>query len=407
MQLVLHAPFGSRINKAWGLALRKRFCRQFNFELQAAATEDALLLSLGPQHSFPLADVFRYLHPATARDVLVQALLDAPVFQTRWRWNTTISLAVPRIRGGRKVPPQLQRMQADDLMAAGVPRRRRLPREHSRRSRRFPIIRSSRRRFATASKRRWIFDGLDRRARRAFTPASCGCVTRDTPEPSPLRARDPQRAAVRVPGRCAARRAADAGRVRRAARREPQPASRVSARSMPPPSSACATRCGPTRATPTNCTTRWSPADSLDGPEDRRRRARGGARPMPRRAPGAALASERRFWSPPSGFRRSLAVHPGASLEPSIAAPPGRAARAWTRDDAIVELAARTPLDRRSDDGGGARRVRWRSPSPMRRGAAGARDQKAPCCAVASRRGRDARSNGATGGCSRAFIATR
>ena len=121
MQLVLHAPFGSRINKAWGLALRKRFCRQFNFELQAAATEDALLLSLGPQHSFPLADVFRYLHPATARDVLVQAFLDAPVFQTRWRWNTTISLAVPRNRGGRKVAPQLQRMLADDLMAAVFP----------------------------------------------------------------------------------------------------------------------------------------------------------------------------------------------------------------------------------------------------------------------------------------------
>ena len=121
MQLVLHAPFGSRINKAWGLALRKRFCRQFNFELQAAATEDGLLLSLGPQHSFPLADVYRYLHPATARDVLVQAFLDAPVFQTRWRWNTTISLAVPRNRGGRKVPPQLQRMLADDLMAAVFP----------------------------------------------------------------------------------------------------------------------------------------------------------------------------------------------------------------------------------------------------------------------------------------------
>ena len=121
MQLVLHAPFGSRINKAWSLALRKRFCRQFNFELQAAATEDALLLSLGPQHSFPLADVFRYLHPATTRDVLVQAFLDAPVFQTRWRWNTTISLAVPRNRGGKKVPPQLQRMLADDLMAAVFP----------------------------------------------------------------------------------------------------------------------------------------------------------------------------------------------------------------------------------------------------------------------------------------------
>ena len=121
MQLVIHAPFGSRINKAWGLALRKRFCRQFNFELQAAATEDGLLLSLGPQHSFPLADVFRYLHPATAREILVQAFLDAPVFKTRWRWNTTLSLAVPRNRGGKKIAPQLQRMLADDLMAAVFP----------------------------------------------------------------------------------------------------------------------------------------------------------------------------------------------------------------------------------------------------------------------------------------------
>ncbi|HEY6361111.1 MAG TPA: DEAD/DEAH box helicase, partial [Vicinamibacterales bacterium] len=121
MQLVLHAPFGSRINRAWTLALRKRFCRQFNFELQAAATEDALMLSLGPQHSFPLADVFRYLHPATVRDTLVQAFLDAPVFATRWRWNATISLAVPRSRGGSKVPPPLQRMQSDDLMAAVFP----------------------------------------------------------------------------------------------------------------------------------------------------------------------------------------------------------------------------------------------------------------------------------------------
>ena len=121
MQLVLHAPFGSRINKAWGLALRKRFCRQFNFELQAAATEDALMLSLGPQHSFPLSDVFRYLHPETTKDILVQAFLDAPVFKTRWRWNTTISLAVPRARGSRRVPPPIQRMIADDLMAAVFP----------------------------------------------------------------------------------------------------------------------------------------------------------------------------------------------------------------------------------------------------------------------------------------------
>ena len=121
MQLVLHAPFGSRVNRAWALALRKRFCRQFNFELQAAATEEGLLLSLGPQHAFPLADVFRYLHPSSVRDILVQAFLDAPVFQTRWRWNATISLAVARMNGGRKVPAPLQRMRADDLLAAAFP----------------------------------------------------------------------------------------------------------------------------------------------------------------------------------------------------------------------------------------------------------------------------------------------
>ena len=121
MQLVLHAPFGSRINKAWCLALRKRFCRQFNFELQAAATEDALLLSLGPQHSFPLADVFRYLHPNTARNVLVQAFLDAPVFKTRWRWNATVALAVPRASSRRRLAAPLQRMLADDLLASVFP----------------------------------------------------------------------------------------------------------------------------------------------------------------------------------------------------------------------------------------------------------------------------------------------
>jgi ATP-dependent Lhr-like helicase len=121
MQLVLHAPFGSRVNRAWALALRKRFCRQFNFELQAAATEEGLLLSLSDQHAFPLADVFRYLHPSTVRDILVQAFLDAPVFQTRWRWNATVSLAVSRMNGGARVPAPLQRMRADDLLAAAFP----------------------------------------------------------------------------------------------------------------------------------------------------------------------------------------------------------------------------------------------------------------------------------------------
>jgi ATP-dependent Lhr-like helicase len=121
MHLVVHAPFGSRINRAWGLSLRKRFCRSFNVELQAAATEDAIVLSLGPMHSFPLEDVFRFLHAENVRDVLVQALLDAPMFQTRWRWNATCALAVLRFRGGKKVPPQFQRMQADDLLGLCFP----------------------------------------------------------------------------------------------------------------------------------------------------------------------------------------------------------------------------------------------------------------------------------------------
>lgn len=121
MQLVLHTPFGGRINRAWGLALRKCFCRTFNFELQAAANEDAIILSLGAQHSFPLDDVFRFLSSKTVREILVQALLAAPMFQTRWRWNASRSLAIPRRQGGKPVPPQIQRMQAEDLVAAVFP----------------------------------------------------------------------------------------------------------------------------------------------------------------------------------------------------------------------------------------------------------------------------------------------
>src|ERR1700754_676650 len=121
MQLVLHSPFGSRLNRAWGLALRKRFCRKFNFELQAAATEDAIVLSLGPTHSFPLDEVFHYLNSKTVRQLLCQALLDAPMWNIRWRWNVTRSLAILRRRGGKKIPPQLQRMDAEDLLTAIFP----------------------------------------------------------------------------------------------------------------------------------------------------------------------------------------------------------------------------------------------------------------------------------------------
>jgi ATP-dependent helicase Lhr and Lhr-like helicase len=121
MQLVLHSPRGSRLNRAWGLSLRKRFCRKFNFELQAAATEDAIVLSLTATHSFPLEEVVRYLHAESVRGVLLQALLDAPMFLTRWRWVAGVSLALLRFRGGARVAPQLQRMQAEDLLAAVFP----------------------------------------------------------------------------------------------------------------------------------------------------------------------------------------------------------------------------------------------------------------------------------------------
>jgi ATP-dependent helicase Lhr and Lhr-like helicase len=121
MQLVIHAPFGGRINKAWGLALRKRFCRSFNFELQAAATDNGLNISLSEQHSFPLADVFHFLHPNSLRSVLEQAVLASPLFTARWRWDAGRSLALLRFRSGKKVPPPIQRMRADDLLAAVFP----------------------------------------------------------------------------------------------------------------------------------------------------------------------------------------------------------------------------------------------------------------------------------------------
>jgi ATP-dependent Lhr-like helicase len=121
MQLVIHAPFGGRVNKAWGLALRKRFCRSFNFELQAAATDNGLNISLSELHSFPLGDVFRFLQPEGLEEILAQAVLTSPIFTTRWRWVAGRALALLRFMGGKKVPPPIQRMRSDDLLAAVFP----------------------------------------------------------------------------------------------------------------------------------------------------------------------------------------------------------------------------------------------------------------------------------------------
>jgi ATP-dependent Lhr-like helicase len=121
MQLVIHAPFGGRINKAWGLSLRKRFCRGFNFELQAAATDNGLNIALAEQHSFPLGDVFHFLNADTVQPILEQAALDSPIFATRWRWDANRALALLRFQNGKKVPPQIQRMRSDDLLASVFP----------------------------------------------------------------------------------------------------------------------------------------------------------------------------------------------------------------------------------------------------------------------------------------------
>jgi ATP-dependent helicase Lhr and Lhr-like helicase len=121
MQLIIHAPFGGRINKAWGLALRKRFCVGFNFELQAAATDNGLNIALAEQHSFPLGDVFHFLQADTVQPILEQAALDSPIFGTRWRWDANRALALLRFQSGKKVPAQIQRMRSDDLLASVFP----------------------------------------------------------------------------------------------------------------------------------------------------------------------------------------------------------------------------------------------------------------------------------------------
>jgi ATP-dependent Lhr-like helicase len=334
MQLVLHAPFGSRVNKAWSLALRKRFCRQFNFELQAAATEDALLLSLGPQHSFPLADVFRYLHPSTTRDVLVQAFLDAPVFQTRWRWNTTISLAVPRNRGGKKVPPQLQRMLADDLMAAvfpdaaacleNIPGDRAIP-DH-------PLVSQA---VRDCLEEAMDFDALASVLTRIHGGA-IRCVARDTPEPSalsheilnarpyafmddaPLEERRTQAVYTRragEPGGAGELGALDAAaidRVRDEARPDPRDADELHDALL---------------------TAGFLTIDDV--------------REIPTAFFAELVASRRacklpivnlQLWLAAERLPELRAIHPDATCVPPIEAPASRASRVWTREQAIVEL---------------------------------------------------------------------
>ena len=184
MQLVLHSPFGNRINRAWGLALRKRFCRSFNFELQAAATDDSIVISLGTQHSFPLDEVFRYLNSKTVRDLLVQALLDAPMFTIRWRWNATRSLAVPRFRGGSKLAAPLQRMESENLLAAVFPDQLACL-EHIVGDREIPNHPLVKQTIDDCLTEAMDIDGLEEVLRK-IDNGEIRCVARDLPEPSPM-----------------------------------------------------------------------------------------------------------------------------------------------------------------------------------------------------------------------------
>ena len=215
MQLVVHSPRGARVNRALGLALRKRFCRTFDFELQAAASDDAVVLSLGPQHSFPLEEVLGFLSPATVRDTLIQAVLPTPMFASRWRWNLTRSLVSPRYRGSRRVPPAIQRMEADDLMAAIFPALAacqenvsgpiEIP-EH-------PIVRQTLDDCCTEA---MDLEGLTEVARPSPLGRCAGALRRHG---GPLGARrgDLERAPLHLPRRCSPRGAADAGGRRRGA----------------------------------------------------------------------------------------------------------------------------------------------------------------------------------------------
>ena len=246
MQLVGHAPYGARLNRALGLALRKRFCVTFDFELQAAASDDAILLSLGPQHSFPLDRVPKFLASGTVEDVVRQAVLTSPMFAARWRWNLNTSLAVLRMRGGKKNPPAIQRMEADDLMAAVFPTLAACQENVAPGPMEIPDHLLVRQTLQDCLHEAMDIDGLK------DLVAGIESGTRQRRRPGHHRAvragaRDPERAAVHLPGRRAAGGAPQPGRA--AAPRPAGRAARAGHRSTRPRSSASPSRSGPTRVT--------------------------------------------------------------------------------------------------------------------------------------------------------------
>ncbi len=352
MQLVIHSPFGSRINRAWGLALRKRFCAKFNFELQAAATEDAIVLSLSTSHSFPLDGVACYLNAKTVRPLLVQAMLDAPMFGARWRWVAVTSLALPRFQGGKKVPAPLQRMRAEDLLAAVFPDQiacaenlsgpREVP-DH-------PLV--------AQVVRDCLYEAMDveglERLLADIESGSVKIIARDLTGPSPLAleiltarpyaylddAPLEERRAQAVMSRrwIDDARASDLGRLDAAA------IERVRSEAWPEAANADELHdalLGLGFVAQDEVTRQASWHGLLDALAAQRRaaclvdRATDASGRVMEAKPGAA---KRSLWVAAERLPQFLAVYPDSGLAPSIEAPAEFAQRAWTRDDALAEI---------------------------------------------------------------------
>ena len=336
MQLVIHAPFGSRINRAWGLALRKRFCRKFNFELQAAATEDNIVLSLTTAHSFELGDVARYLNSNSVRAVLIQAMLDAPMFTTRWRWVAGVSLALPRFRAGKKVAPQLLRMQAEDLVAAVFPDQIACA-ENLVGEREVPDHPLTNQAISDCLHEAMDIEGLERLLAR-LEAGDIRIVPCDLTEPSPLalealNARpyaflDDAPLEERRTQAVMARRWLDPRSASELGRLDPEAIAKVQSEAWPDPINAeelhdallwlGALTEAEVRQAPT-----WR--EWLDALARDKRVAR-------LKTPRAGL------WIPAERLNQFLALWPEARLEPEIAPPPDQAATTWSRDEALIEI---------------------------------------------------------------------
>lgn len=335
MQLVIHSAFGSRMNRALGLALRKRFCKAFNFELQAAATEDAIVLSLGETHSFVLDDVARYLHSNSVREVLIQALLDAPLFTTRWRWNSTIALAVRRARAGKKTPAPLQRMAADDLLSVVFPDQlacaenlqgeREIP-DH-------PLVTQT---IDDCLHEAMDIEGLEALLR-ALEAGEKRVIARDLPHPSPLAQEvlnaqpyaylDDAPLEERRTQAVASRRWLDPQSAAEFGQLDPQAISAVRAEVWPSVENAdelhdALISLG-TLTSAEGEANHWQPW--LDNLIARRRATR-------------LHVKDRCYWVAAELLPMLSAVYPSGNWEPALAVPVEFLARAWTAEEALVEL---------------------------------------------------------------------